>query len=109
MLTQALSPCKLRGLPPGRALFLAFTSVFLFVFLALVGPGLGLQRAVRARPDPGLVLPLGLLCCATLYASSLRLAEPWIFPLGILLINTPNLLPFMGLGARPESTGSSRR
>ena len=79
----------------------------LFVFLALVGPGFGLQRALRLRPDPALVLPLGLLSCAALYASSLAVGELSIFPAGAVVASAVNLLVFFGLGARPGSPGSA--
>ena len=86
---------------------MAFIPLFVFVFLALVGPGLGLQRASRVRPDPALVLPLGLLACAAVYASSLAVGQPWIFPAGVLVANAPNLLAFFALGARPGSPESA--
>jgi hypothetical protein len=85
-------------------LVLLFASFF--VLVALVGPGLGLQRALRLRPDPALVLPVGLLSCAALYALSLATGRPWTFPLGILLVNAPNLLTLGGLGTRPAATGA---
>ena len=80
-------------------------SALFFVLAALVGPGLGLQRALRLRPDPALVLPLGLLACAGLYAASLALALPSVFLAGILLANALNLLPLLGLRPRVEEQG----
>jgi hypothetical protein len=70
----------------------------LFVLAALVGPGFGLQRALRLGPDPALVLPLGLVGCAGAYALSLLLGQPWVFVVGMLLMNAPNLSSLIGRG-----------
>lgn len=75
-------------------------SALLFVLVALLGPGLGMQRALRLRPDPALALPLGLLSCAAFYATSLAVGLPLLFPLGILLANIPNLLSLRSLGVQ---------
>jgi hypothetical protein len=52
----------------------------LFVALALVLPGVALQRVARARPDPALVLPLGALFCSVAYYAALRSGQPLVFP-----------------------------
>ena len=53
----------------------------LFATLALVLPGVALQRMARVRPDPALVLPLGALFCSVAYYVALRADEPLLFPL----------------------------
>jgi hypothetical protein len=50
-----------------------------FVALALVGPGVGLQRALRLPVEPALVIPLGTAFCAASYWLSLVTA-PLLFP-----------------------------
>jgi hypothetical protein len=78
-------------------------SFILFAFLALVGPGLGLQRALRLRPDPALFLPLGLLGCAASYALALFAGQPWIFFLAMVALNAPNVAHLTGFGSGPGS------
>jgi hypothetical protein len=53
----------------------------LFAALALLLPGLALQRLARVRPDPALVLPVGALFCSVAYYVALRADEPLLFPL----------------------------
>ena len=53
----------------------------LFAALALVLPGMALQRLARVRPDPALVLPVGALFCSVAYYVALRADEPLLFPL----------------------------
>jgi len=50
-----------------------------FVFLAVLLPGIALQRLQRVRADPALVLPLGLAACALAYWLSLIANAPWLF------------------------------
>lgn len=66
---------------------------FGFFGLAVVGPGLALQRLLRLRIDPVLVLPIGLACCAGSYWLSLRLASPALFPLLTLTVDLCLLMP----------------
>ena len=66
---------------------LAFAASLAFAGLALVGPGLALQRIVRVRLDPCLVLPLGTAACAGLFWLSLVLDQAILFPAGILLLD----------------------
>ena len=54
---------------------------------ALVGPGVALQRTLRLRVDPALVLPLGLAFCAAASWTSLVVGGPWLFPTLVLLGN----------------------
>ncbi|HVO09342.1 MAG TPA: hypothetical protein VMX54_01200 [Vicinamibacteria bacterium] len=51
-----------------------------FAVVALLGPGLGLQRLVRVRIDPALALPLGAAWAALAYAVSLAGGAAWLFP-----------------------------
>jgi hypothetical protein len=53
----------------------------LFVLLALVAPGAGVQRWARVRIDPALVLPLGGALAALAYWLSLASGVAWLFPL----------------------------
>jgi hypothetical protein len=55
----------------------------LFVLLALVAPGAGLQRWARVRVDPALVLPLGAALAAFAYWLSLATGLAWLFPLAL--------------------------
>src|SRR5205809_480212 len=66
---------------------LAFAASLAFAGLALVGPGLALQRIARVRVDPCLVLPLGTAACAGAFWLSLVLDQPLVFPAGILLLD----------------------
>ena len=82
---------------------MTLSASLLFVLVALVGPGFGLQRALRLRPDAALVLPLGLLGCAGAYALSLLAGHPWIFPVVVAALNASNLLGLVGRGGEPGS------
>jgi hypothetical protein len=64
-----------------------------FAGLAIVGPGVGLQRLLRLRIDPALVLPIGTALAAGLFWVSLVLDQSWLFPAGILLLDLGLLLP----------------
>jgi len=59
----------------------------LFAGLALVGPGLALQRILGARIDPALVLPIGTAACAGAFWLSLRTGWPLLFPAIVLLLD----------------------
>lgn len=54
-----------------------------FALLALVGPGLGLQRWLRLPVDPALALPIGAALTAASYWLSLVTGWPWLFPLAL--------------------------
>lgn len=86
---MTLSPFALPelGTPGPVVSYLAFAA------LAIVGPGVALPRLLRLKVDPALVLPLGIAVAAGLYWLSLALAEPWIFPLGVGLLDLAILLP----------------
>ena len=51
-----------------------------FALVALVGPGLGLQRLLRLRVDLALALPIGAGWAALAYAVSLAAGTAWLFP-----------------------------
>lgn len=90
----------------GSAPLLAALRFALFAGLALVGPGVALQRLLLRRWDPALVLPLGLLFGAFTYWLSLVVGAPWVFPVLVLAANLPLLLP--GL-RRERAPGPSLR
>ncbi len=52
-----------------------------FASLALVGPGMAIQRLARVPIDPALVLPLGYAFAAGAYWLALVTGSPWLFPL----------------------------
>lgn len=51
-----------------------------FAVLAVIGPGLALQRVARVAVDNSLVLPLGLAFTAGAFWLSLVAGTPWIYP-----------------------------
>src|SRR5262245_54091465 len=63
-----------------------------FAVLALVGPGLVLQRRLGLVPDPVLVLPLGTAVAALVSWLSLVSGRPWLFPAVVLLIDATLLI-----------------
>ncbi len=65
----------------------ALAASLAFAGLALVGPGLALQRLFRVPVDPCLVLPLGTAVCAGIFWLSLVLDQALVFPAGILLLD----------------------
>jgi len=67
-----------------------------FLLVALVGPGIALQRLAGASVDPALVLPLGIALAAAAYWFSLVLGLPWLFAAVILLLNAVLLWRRMG-------------
>jgi hypothetical protein len=64
-----------------------------FAALAVVLPGLALQRLARTPVDPALALPLGTAFSAAACWASLALGQPWIFPLLVGLVALGLLLP----------------
>ncbi len=71
--------------------FLGLPAWLLFAAVAIVLPGLALQRLARTPIDPALVLPLGTAWCAGTYWLSLRLDQAWLFPACLVL----SLLPLL--------------
>ncbi len=59
---------------------LAGASFALFAALAVVAPGIALQRLLRVPVDVLLALPLGLVACAAAYWLSLWTQAGWLFP-----------------------------
>src|SRR5215471_17357251 len=59
-----------------------------FLLIALVGPGLALQRLAGVPADPALVLPLGIAFTAGAYWLSLVAGLPWLFPAALLGVLT---------------------
>ena len=64
---------------------LALLAFLAFGLVALVLPGLTLQRLARVPADPALVLPLGTAFTAGLYWLALAAGQHWIFPLGLVV------------------------
>jgi hypothetical protein len=63
-----------------------------FVLLALVGPGVALQRLARLPVDPAATLPLGAACAALCYWLSLATGQEWLFPALVLALDATLLL-----------------
>ena len=62
-----------------------------FAALAILGPGIALQRLARVRVDPALVVPSGLLFCAGAYWLSLVTGWPLVFPALVAAVLVPLL------------------
>ena len=71
----------------------------LFAAVAVLGPGVALQRLARVRWDPALVVPLGLLFCACAYWLGLVAGAPWLLPALALPLDLLLLRP--GFAGRP--------
>jgi hypothetical protein len=56
-----------------------------FAALAVVAPGIALQRFVTRAIDPALVLPLGVAFCGGSFWLSLAVGAPWLFPAFVIL------------------------
>jgi hypothetical protein len=76
-----------------------------FLLIALVGPGLGLQRLAGVAIDPALVLPLGIAFAAGAYWLSLVTGIAWLFPIAVVLATA--VLAWRCLG--PVAPGPSLR
>jgi hypothetical protein len=72
---------------PAVLLYLAFAA------FTLVGPGIALQRLLRLRIDPALVLPIGFAFGAAASWASLALGLSWILPLLVLVGNVGLVWP----------------
>ena len=77
-----------------------------FAAATILGPGIVLQRLIRVRWDPALVVPLGLAFCAAGYWLGLVSGTPWLLPLLALLLDVQLLRP--GLRGRPAEGPSIR-
>ena len=79
-----------------------------FAALAIVAPGIGLQRLARVRSDPALVVPLGLIACALAYWLSLVAHQPFVFPALVLVAGAGTLLqPWAPRAAGPSLRGAA--
>jgi hypothetical protein len=65
----------------------------LFAAIAIVLPGLALQRLARVPFDPALAIPLGTGWCAGTYWLSLVAGEAWVFPAAQVLLAATLVLP----------------
>lgn len=57
-----------------------------FLALAVVAPGVALQRLARVAVDPALVLPLGAAFCAGAQFLGLWFGQPWLFAFATLAL-----------------------
>jgi hypothetical protein len=64
-----------------------------FALLAIVGPGLGVQRIARVAVDPALVVPIGTAVAAAAYWVAVALGHPWLFVVLIGALAAAALLP----------------
>jgi hypothetical protein len=78
----------------------------LFAAVVIAGPGVALQRLLRVRWDPAVVLPLGLVFCAAAYALGLVVGAPWLLP--ALAVPLDLLLLRPGFRGRPAEGPSLR-
>lgn len=79
----------------------------LFALLAILGPGVALQRLARVRVDPALVIPAGLLFCGGAYWLSLVSGWPLLFPALVVLADAVLLRPGLRLAPdRPTLPGA---
>ena len=58
-----------------------------FLLVAVLGPGLALQRLVRLRADPALVLPVGMATASAAGWLAWRTGLPVLFPAVVLLLD----------------------
>jgi hypothetical protein len=78
-----------------------------FATLALIGPGLALQRLLCRGWDAALVVPTGLAACAAAYWMSLVAGWPALFPLLVVLLDLT--LAWPGGGSWRPREGPSLR
>jgi len=78
----------------------------LFAVVAVLGPGVALQRLLRVRWDPALVVPLGLVFCALGYWVGLVMGAAWLLPTLAALLDLLLLRPGF---AGPPAEGPSLR
>ena len=64
-----------------------------FLVLAVVGPGLAVQRLLTRAWDAALVIPTGLVVTAAAYWASLVSGWPFVFPAAVLLLDVALILP----------------
>jgi len=73
----------------------------LFVAVAIVLPGVGLQRWLRLRVDPALVLPIGAAAIAGGQALSIATGQPVVLPVVVAVAGTGAVLGRPRLTDRP--------
>jgi hypothetical protein len=93
---------RVNSLPVLHLLPFGLAAWLVFVGLAILLPGLALQRLARTPSDPALVIPLGTAWCAGTYWLSLAADRPWLFPLAQVLLAATLLLP-LGPWRRADS------
>lgn len=81
------------ALADGSSGLLAVASYLAFALVSVVGPGIAIQRWLRVRIDPALVLPLGLAYAAAASWVGLASGRGWAFPLLVIGV-------CLGLGLR---------
>jgi len=64
---------------------LGLLAYLLFALLAILLPGLAVQRLLRLPIEPALVIPLGTAFCALAYWAALVSDRPWLFPVALVL------------------------
>ena len=64
-----------------------------FAALAIVGPGVALQRLLRLRIDPALVVTTGLVFSALAAWASFASGRHWLFPALVLVADAGLLIP----------------
>ncbi len=64
---------------------MSLLAYLLFASLAIVLPGLAVQRLLRLPIEPALVLPLGTALCSAAYWLALAAGLPWLFPASLAL------------------------
>jgi hypothetical protein len=98
-----LAPCMIFG--PNGAFSLAAVLAWLgFCGLAVIGPGLAVQRLLRLRLDLALVLPIGLAACAGAYWLGAWSSLPYLFPVLSLALDLSLLAP-LGAWSRADGPG----
>ena len=86
---------------------LASVRFAVFALAAILGPGVALQRLVRVRVDPALVVPVGILFCGGAYWLSLTSGFSLLFPALVALADVPLLLSGLRLAEdRPSLRGA---
>jgi hypothetical protein len=80
----------------------------IFALLAVVGPGIGLQRLARVAVDPALVVPIGTAAAAGAYWLSAATDCPWLFPALVAAMDAAVVFPWrpFRLAAGPSLRGA---
>src|SRR5438045_2538502 len=72
-----------------------------FAALAILGPGLAVQRLLRLRPDPALVVPLGTALAALGYWVAALSGHPQVLVAAVLLLDGMLVLDALRYRDRP--------